>query len=42
MDATHALLWLIGGVLVITVSTVLARWLGVAGPLILVAIGLGA
>lgn len=45
MDETTwliALVWLIGGVLVISVSTVLARRLGVAGPLILVAIGLGA
>ena len=34
------LTWLIAGVAVIAVSTVLARRLGVAGPLILVAIGL--
>lgn len=36
------LTWLIAGIAVIGVSTVLARRLGVAGPLILVAIGLGA
>ena len=34
------LTWLIAGIAVIGVSTVLARRLGVAGPLILVAIGL--
>lgn len=40
MEGLTWLLWLLSGVTVIAASTVLARWLGVAGPLILVAIGL--
>lgn len=36
----EALVWLIAGIAAIAASTVLARWLGVAGPLILVAIGI--
>lgn len=35
-----SLIWIVLGVIVVAVSTVLARRLGVAGPLILVAIGL--
>ncbi len=40
MAIGESAVWLIAGVAVIGLSTALARWLGVAGPLILVAIGL--
>src|SRR5690606_20183913 len=41
MVSTELLMAVIAGVLIIVLANALSKWIGVAGPLILVAIGLG-